>query len=127
MLRILVLIGFMASPLVAAAQEVTTSVRAGQTVQIYSWSFFNKECDVTKFPKFTVRAAPQLGKVSTTKGPIKINRVIDPAMNKCIGRSVDGTLVMYTAGANKGVDKFSIARRRLNGRADVTDFAITIK
>ena len=86
----------------AAGQTNEATAKRGQTIQIFSWSFFDDQCRTTSIPKIRARSKPKLGTLKVGTGGIRINRVIDQRQSHCIGKSPKGAIVTYTAGSRSG-------------------------
>lgn len=91
-------------------------VKRGETVRVFSWAYFDTRCRVTEVPRIRVTSKPKLGKLTIGVGQIRINRVVDDRQSNCIGKTVKGTVVTYSAGGTKGIDSFSLSRKRQKGK-----------
>lgn len=112
-----------ASP--ALAQDFT--VKRGETIRIFSWSFFGDTCKATSYPEIRAVKDGKLGRLSTGKGPVKIRKVADSRQANCIGKTVEGTIVNYTAGSTAGQDRVQLSRKRLGGNEARYDITISVK
>ena len=110
----------------AMAQHKGT-VKRGQTIQIFSWMYFDDNCRITSIPTIRALFNPKLGKLAYGTGKLKINRVVDTRQSNCIGKSREGRIVTYTAGSKAGVDKFTLARKRERGKDQHIQFEITVR
>ena len=121
-----IVLGFIvAAP--AFAQDYSYSVKRGETIRIFSWSFFGDTCRVTDYPKIRTVRGGSLGKLSSGRGPIKVNRVSDTRLSNCIGKTVQGTVVNYTAGGTAGVDDITLARERMGGKEARYTIRVTVQ
>ena len=111
----------------ASAQDYSYTVGRGETIRIFSWAFFDKSCNVMKRPKIRATKAPKLGKLASGKGGVKINTVSENRLRNCLGKTVDGTIVTYSAGQTAGSDEVRLSRERLNGPNARYTIAITVK
>lgn len=111
----------------AVAQTKEVSVKRGQTVQIFSWMFFDDNCRTTSIPKIRAQSKPNLGQLKLGTGNIKITRVVDQRQANCIGKTRKGAIVTYTAGLQAGLDKFTLVRKRMNGKDARIRFAVTVR
>lgn|GEM_PF-5054929 len=109
------------------AQDFSYSVNRGETIRIFSWSFFGDTCRVIDYPKIRAVRGGSLGTLSSGRGPIKINRVSDTRLSNCIGKTVKGTVVNYTAGATPGVDDITLGRERMGGNEARHTIRVTVK
>ncbi len=109
------------------SQDYSHTVKRGETIRIFSWSFFGDTCRVTAYPDIRAVRGGTLGTLSSGRGAIKINRVVESSQQHCVGKTVEGTLVNYTAGDKTGTDTVTLARKRLSGKDARYDIAITVK
>lgn len=127
MFRIVLSLALISLAMPLAAQDTSYSVKRGETIRIFSWSFFGDTCRATDFPKVRAITAPKLGTLTSGRGQIKIRKVVETRLAHCIGKSVEGTVVNYTAGNQPGRDSVRLARKRLGGTDARYDIAITVK
>ena len=109
------------------AQSLKYTIKKGQTINVASHSFFNGTCKKTKKAHFKVPKKIKLGSIKVEQRAIKIRQVNDDHLIHCIGKSVKGAVVIYTAGQKAGVEKFSISRRRESGPNAHIPVVITIR
>ena len=114
----------LAQPLVAQTKNL--SVKRGETVQIFSWMYFDDNCRITSIPKIRAQSKPRLGKLQLGTGNIRINRVVDQRQANCIGKTRKGAIVSYTAGDVSGLDKFTLVRKRENGKNAKVTFEVSV-
>lgn len=113
-------------PLPSFAQDYSYAVKRGETIRIFSWSFFGDTCRATGLPDIRATRGGNLGTLTSGRGPIKINRVVDNSQQHCVGKTVEGTVVNYTAGDKTGTDKITLARKRLSGKEARYNIEITV-
>ena len=127
MFRIVLSLALISIATPGAAQDYSYSVKRGETIRIFSWSFFGDTCRTTDYPKVRAIRAPKLGTLTSGRGKIKIREVADSRQAHCIGKNVEGTVVNYTAGNQAGGDSVRLARKRLGGADARYEIAITVK
>lgn len=115
------------APVMSLAQDYSYSVKRGDTIRIFSWSFFGDTCRSNGFPEIRAVRGGELGTLSSGRGQIKVRKVSDTRLSNCIGKTVEGTIVNYTAGSATGTDKIRLARKRLNGNEARYDITIEVK
>lgn len=115
----------LALPVVAQTKDV--SVKRGETVRIFTWMNFDDNCRITSIPKIRSKSRPKLGTLMSGAQTITIEQVEDRRLVRCIGTSGKGAVVTYTAGGMAGVDRFTLVRKRLDGKDAQIRFAVTIR
>ncbi len=109
------------------AQDYSYTVKRGETIRVFSWSFFDTTCRKTQIPEVRATQNPKLGRLAKGTAQLKIRHVVDAAQSHCIGRSVEGAVVNYTAGDKAGTDTFTLSRKRMRGKDARYRISVTVK
>lgn len=115
-----------ALPEAPASEQVRgTPVVAGRAARMYIWAGFREKDCAALTPTFAVGRAPAKGEV--TFQPNQSTMIRHSSSGKCIGASLQGTGIYYTARAGQtGEDTFSVIATTPDGGTATKTFNVRV-
>ncbi|MGL4397489.1 MAG: hypothetical protein ACRCS9_13190 [Hyphomicrobium sp.] len=109
----------------ARAEGRGTRVKPGEAQRVFVMAGFTPDCAFKGFPDMQMDAAPAKGAVAFKTG--EATTIQYSLSGKCIGTSVEGTGIYYTAAPGQsGSDTFTVTGRLGNGEPATRTFSVII-
>jgi hypothetical protein len=105
--------------------EESYTVSRGETIRLWGWAHFDKDCKTNGMAQYTFDRNPKLGKVIIRKEKFEVTR---SAYEKCVGKTYPGMRIYYTASPDgAGTDKFTIFQNKGTERERHIKVTVNIK